>query len=156
MSGAFTMRRARPEDAAAVRRELTAHLDHTGDTLDEEALDHRTAHWENEYEGRAGVLLLVVDEAGEVVGTAAVRVLEPGVAELKRMWLRPTVRGQGLAQELLDKCLDEGRRLGCRTMRLDSQARMAAAVRLYRNNDFREIPTYNDNRRADIGMERTL
>ena len=156
MSGAFTMRRARPEDAAAVRRELAAYLDNIGDTLDAEGLDHDIAHWQDEYDGRAGVLLPVMDEAGEVVGTAAVRVLEPGVAELKRMWLRPTVRGQGLAQELLDKCLDEGRRLGCRTMRLDSQARMAAAVRLYRKNDFREIPTYNDNRRADIWMERTL
>ena len=34
MSGAFTMRRARPEDAAAVRRELTAYLDYIGDALD--------------------------------------------------------------------------------------------------------------------------
>ncbi len=156
MSGAFTMRRARPEDAAAVRRELTAYLDHIGDTLDAEGLDHDIAHWQDEYDGRAGVLLLVVDEAGEVVGTAAVRILESGVAELKRMWLRPVARGRGLAQELLDKCLDEGRRLGCRTMRLDSQVRMAAAVRLYRNNGFREIPIYNDNRRADIWMERVL
>ncbi len=156
MSGAFTMRRARPEDAAAVRRELTAYLDHIGDTLDAEGLDHDIAHWQDEYDGRAGVLLLVVDEAGEVVGTAAVRILESGVAELKRMWLRPVARGRGLAQELLDKCLDEGRRLGCQTMRLDSQTRMAAAVKLYRNNGFREIPIYNDNRRADIWMERAL
>ena len=156
MSGAFTMRRARPEDATAVRRELAAYLDHIGDTLDAEGLDHDIAHWQDEYDGCAGVLLLVIDQTGEVVGTAAVRILESGVAELKRMWLRPTARGRGLVQELLDKCLDEGRRLGCRTMRLDSQARMAAAVRLYRKNDFREIPTYNDNRRADIWMERTL
>jgi GNAT superfamily N-acetyltransferase len=156
MSGAFTMRRARPEDAAAVRRELTAYLDHIGDTLDAEGLDHDIAHWQDEYDGRAGVLLLVVDEAEEVVGTAAVRVLEQGVAELKRMWLRPAARGRGLAQELLDKCLDEGRRLGCRTMRLDSQAKLAAAVKLYRTNGFREIPVYNDNPRADIWMERAL
>jgi len=156
MSGAFTMRRARPEDAAAVRRELTAYLDHIGDTLDAEGLDHDIAHWQDEYDGRTGVLLLVVDEAGEVVGTAAVRVLEPGVAELKRMWLRPAARGRGLAQQLLDKCLDEGRRLGCQTMRLDSQAKLAAAVKLYRANGFREIPIYNDNPRADIWMERLL
>jgi GNAT superfamily N-acetyltransferase len=156
MSGAFTMRRARPEDAAAVRRELAAYLDYIGDALDADGLDHDIAHWQDEYDGRTGVLLLVVDEAGEVVGTAAVRVLEPGVAELKRMWLRPAARGQGLAQPLLDKCLDEGRRLGCQTMRLDSQAKLAAAVKLYRANGFREIPIYNDNPRADIWMEREL
>jgi GNAT superfamily N-acetyltransferase len=156
MSGAFTMRRARPEDAAAVRRELAAYLDYIGDALDADGLDHDIAHWQDEYDGRTGVLLLVLDEAGEVVGTAAVRVLEPGVAELKRMWLRPAARGQGLAQPLLDKCLDEGRRLGCQTMRLDSQAKLAAAVKLYRANGFREIPIYNDNPRADIWMEREL
>ena len=156
MSGAFTMRRARPDDAAAVRRELAAYLDYIGDALDADGLDHDIAHWQDEYDGRTGVLLLVLDEAGEVVGTAAVRVLEPGVAELKRMWLRPAARGRGLAQELLDKCLDEGRRLGCQTMRLDSQAKLAAAVRLYRTNGFREISIYNDNPRADIWMEREL
>lgn len=156
MSGDFTMRRARPEDATAVRRELAAYLDYIGDALDAEGLDHDIAHWQDEYGGRTGVLLLVVDEAGEVVGTAAVRVLEPGVAELKRMWLRPAARGRGLAQQLLDTCLDEGRRLGCQTMRLDSQAKLAAAVTLYRMNGFREIPIYNDNPRADIWMERML
>jgi GNAT superfamily N-acetyltransferase len=156
MSGPFTMRRARPQDAAAVRRELTAYLEYIGDTLDAEGLDHDIAHWEDEYGGRTGVLLLVVDPAGEVVGTAAVRVLAPGVAELKRMWLRPAARGRGLAQELLDRCLDEGRQLGCRTMRLDSQTKLAAAVKLYRGNEFREISAYNDNPRADIWMERAL
>jgi GNAT superfamily N-acetyltransferase len=156
MSGAFTLRRARPEDAGAVRRELAAYLDYIGDAPDADGLDHDIAHWQDEYGGHTGVLLLVADPAGEVVGTAAVRVLEPGVAELKRMWLRPAARGQGLAQQLLDKCLDEGRRLGCQTMRLDSQAKLAAAVKLYRTNGFREIPIYNDNPRADIWMERTL
>src|SRR5438552_18819863 len=111
MSGAFTMRRARPEDAATVRRELTAYLDHIGDTLDAEGLDHDIAHWQDEYDGRAGVLLLVMDEAREVVGTAAVRVLEPGVAEPKRVWLRPTVRRQGLAPALSRQRHVEGREL---------------------------------------------
>ena len=156
MTAGFTIRRARPEDDSAVARELADYLSFIGDTFDPEGLDHDIAHWQEEYGGGQGALLLVQDPAGEVVGTAAVRFLAPGVGELKRMWLRPAVRGRGLAQELLDKCLDEGRRLGCRTMRLDSQAKLAAAVKLYRTNGFREIPFYNDNPRADIWMERAL
>jgi GNAT superfamily N-acetyltransferase len=156
MTGAFTIRRALPEDTAAVGRELAAYLDYIGDTLDPEGLDHDIAHWQEEYDGRTGVLLLVVDPTGEVVGTAAVRVLEAKVAELKRMWLRPAARGQARAQRLLEACLDESRRLGCQMMRLDSQAKLAAAVKLYRANGFREIPPYNDNPRADIWMERAL
>ena len=156
MTAGFTIRRAQPEDHAAVARELAEYLSFIGDTLDPHGLDHDIAHWQEEYDGTSGVLLLVEDSAGLVVGTAAVRVLAPGMGELKRMWLRPTLQGQGLGRRLLDASLAEARRLGCRTLRLDSQTKLEAAVRLYRANGFRDIPRYNDNRRADVWMERTL
>lgn len=156
MTAGFTIRRALPEDHPAVARELADYLSFIGDALDGEGLDHDIAHWQEEYDGRTGVLLLVADPAGEVVGTAAVRLLEPGLGELKRMWLRPSRQGRGLGRRLMDACLDEARRLGCRALRLDTQARMEAAVHLYRAYGFSEIPRYNDNRRADIWMERAL
>jgi ribosomal protein S18 acetylase RimI-like enzyme len=156
MTAGFTIRRALPEDHAAVARELTDYLGFIGDALDPEGLDHDIAHWQEEYDGRTGVLLVVADAAGDVVGTAAVRLLEPGLGELKRMWLRPAWQGRGLGRRLMDACLDEARRLGCRALRLDTQAKMEAAVRLYRAYGFSEIPPYNDNRRADIWMERSL
>ena len=156
MTGDFTIRRALPADHAAVARELTDYIGSIGDALDAEGLDHDISHWQEEYDGRSGVLLLVADPAGEVVGTAAVRLLEPRVGELKRMWLRPSSQGKGLGRRLMDACLDEARRLGCRALRLDTQARMEAAVHLYRASGFSEIPRYNDNRRADIWMERVL
>ena len=156
MTASFTIRRALPEDHASVARELADYLSFIGDALDPEGLDHDIAHWQEEYDGRTGVLLLVADPAGEVVGTAAVRLLEPGVGELKRMWLRPSSQGRGLSRRLMDACLDEARRLGCRALRLDTQARMEAAVHLYRAYGFSEIPRYNDNRRADIWMEREV
>jgi GNAT superfamily N-acetyltransferase len=156
MTTSFTIRRARPEDHPAVARELAEYLGFIGDTLDPEGLDHDIAHWQQEYDGISGVLLLVVDPAGEVVGTAAVRLLEPGMGELKRMWLRPTCQGRGLGRRLLEASLDEARSLGCQRLRLDSQQKLAAAVHLYRVSGFAEIPRYNDNPRADIWMERPL
>jgi ribosomal protein S18 acetylase RimI-like enzyme len=156
MTAGYTIRRARPEDHPAVARELAAYLGFIGDTLDADGLDHDIAHWQREYDGTTGVLLLVVDPAGEVVGTAAVRLLEPGTGELKRMWLRPACQGRGLGRRLMDASLDEARQLGCRALRLDTQANLAAAVRLYRAYGFTDIPRYNDNRRADIWMERPL
>ena len=63
---------------------------------------------------------------------------------------------KGLGRRLLNVCLDEAKRLGCRTLRLDSQTKLEAAVRLYRAHGFTEIPRYNDNPRADIWMERVL
>ena len=156
MTAGFTIRRALPEDHAAVARELADYLSFIGDALDAEGLDHDIVHWQEEYDGRTGVLLVVADAAGEVVGTAAVRLLEPGMGELKRMWLRPSSQGRGLGRRLMDACLDEARRLGFRALRLDTQAEMEAAVHLYRAYGFSEIPRYNDNRRADIWMELVL
>jgi len=156
MTAGFTIRRALAEDHAAVARELADYLSFIGDALDADGLDHDIAHWQEEYDGRMGVLLLVADATGEVVGTAAVRVLEPGLGELKRMWLRPSRQGRGLGRRLMDACLDEARGLGCRALRLDTQAKLEAAVHLYRAYGFSEIPRYNDNHRADIWMERSL
>ena len=156
MTAGFAIRRAGPEDAAAVARELADYLGFIGDTLDATGLDHDIVHWQEVYDGNAGVLLLVVDPAGEVVGTAAVRRLAPAIGELKRMWLRPGCQGRGLGRRLMDACLDEARRLGCRALRLDTQTKLEAAVHLYRAYGFAEIPRYNDNHRADIWMELAL
>lgn len=152
----YRIRRAAPADDAAVRRELAAYIDHIGASLDPEALDHDIARWAEEYDGAAGVLLVVEDPAGAVVGTAAVRVLGPGVGELKRMWIRPGHQGRGLGRRILEACLGEARALGLSRVRLDTQRRMEAARALYAAHGFREIPDYNGNPRAQIWMEAAL
>lgn len=156
-AGDYRVRRAGPADHEGVRRELAAYFAFLGEDLDPDGLDHDVADWQGEYDGVAGVMLVVVDPAGLVVGTAAVRRLAPGVAELKRMWLRPDCRGRGLAPRLMDRCLEEARALGGRVLRLDSERhRLAAAVKLYRRYGFEEIGDYNRNPRADVWMERPL
>ncbi len=155
-AGDYQVRRAAPADHDGVTRELAAYLAFLGEELDPSGLDHDVANWRGEYDGVAGVMLVVVDPAGQVVGTAAVRRLAPGVAELKRMWLRPACRGRGLARRLMDCCLEEARALGGRVLRLDSERRLEAAVRLYRSYGFEEIADYNRNPRADVWMELRL
>ena len=152
----FVIRRVRAGDREAVTRELAAYLAHIGEDLDGDGLDHDIAHWEVEYDGRAGVLLVVESEVGEIVGTAAVRRLDAGVAEIKRMWVRPACQGHGLGRRLMDRCLEEARGLGYRIVRLDSEQKMEAALHLYRSSGFTEIPDYNGNQRAQVWMERTL
>jgi len=155
-AGDYQVRRAAPADQDGVTRELAAYLAFLGEELDPSGLDHDVADWRGEYDGVAGVMLVVVDPAGQVVGTAAVRRLAPGVAELKRMWLRPACRGRGLARRLMDRCLEEARALDGRVLRLDSERRLEAAVRLYRSYGFEEIADYNRNPRADVWMELRL
>lgn len=152
-AGDYQVRRAGPADHDGVTRELAAYLAFLGEDLDPAGLDHDVADWQAEYDGAAGVMLVVVDPGGRVVGTAAVRRLAPGVIELKRMWLRPAHRGRGIAPRLMDRCLEEARVLGGGVLRLDSERRLEAAVRLYRRYGFAEIPDYNRNPRADVWME---
>jgi len=150
------IRVARAADDDAVRRELGAYLVHIGAAFDAGDLDHDIAEWQQEYDGVSGVLLVVEDAAGRVVGTAGVRLLEPGLGEVKRMWVRPEQQGHGLGRRLLLRCVDEARRLGARRLRLDTQRRMEAALGLYRRHGFREIADYNGNPRAQVWMEASI
>ena len=79
------IRRVEARDREAVGRELAAYLAHIEEDLDADGLDHDIAHWEAEYDGGSGVLLVVESPAGEIVGTAGVRRLEPRIGEIKRM-----------------------------------------------------------------------
>ena len=153
---AYIIRRVEGRDRAAVARELAAYLAHIGEDLDGEGLDHDIAHWEREYDGASGVLLVVEDPAGEIVGTAGARSLGPGVGEIKRMWIRPGLQGLGLGRRLLSRCLEEARALGFRVLRLDTERQMAPALHLYRSCGFTEIPDYNGNTRAQVWMELRL
>ncbi len=156
MAEDYQIRRAGPADHAGVVRELAEYFRFLGEEVDPSGLDHDVADWQAEYDGAAGVMLVVVDPTGEMVGTAAVRRLAPEVTELKRMWLRPDHRGRGIAARLMDRVLDEARSLGGRVLRLDSEERLAAAVRLYRRYGFKEIADYNGNPRANVWMERRI
>ena len=152
----YRIRPATGADHVAVARELHAYLAWLGESLDGEGLDKDIANWPRAYDGVRGSLLVVEAPDGEVVGTAAVRVLEPGVGEVKRMWIRPAHQGKGLGRPLMDACLDAARALRCRCLRLDSEDRLAAAVHLYRTYGFKEIADYNGNPRANVWMEREL
>ena len=152
----YRIRHATGADHGAVARELAAYLAFLGETLDGEGLDCDIAQWQSAYDGDTGVLLVVVEPGGEVVGTAAVRRLEPGIGEIKRMWIRPAHQGKGLGRPLMDACLAAARALGFQRLRLDSERKLEAAMHLYRAYGFVEVADYNRNPRAEIWMERAL
>lgn len=100
---------------------------------------------------------LVVRAGGEPLGCGAVRVLEPGVGEIKHMWVHRSLRGQGLGRRLLAACEAAARELGCAVVRLDTDPVLGEAVQLYRAVGYREIERYNENRAScAIFMERSL
>jgi DNA-binding MarR family transcriptional regulator/GNAT superfamily N-acetyltransferase len=100
--------------------------------------------------------ILVARLFGDPVGCGAIRTLEPGVGEIKRMWISPQVRGLGVGRRLLAELEQVAIGRKVRTLRLDTNGSLAEALRLYRASGYGEIARYNDNPYAQHWFEKTL
>ena len=96
----------------------------------------------------AGRLLLAIQEgrldSDQAVGCAALRKLDEEICEMKRLFVRPALRGKGIARELVHSLITEARAIGYKTMVLDTLPSMQQAHQLYRTLGFREIPSYQN------------
>jgi len=104
------------------------------------SFDDEVAGLPGEYAPPKGTLLLAT-VVGQPVGCVALRPFpRESTCEMKRLYVRPAFRGGKLGQQLSERLLEEARRLGYSSMRLDSYAAlMQSAVRLYRKLGFREV-----------------
>lgn len=85
--------------------------------------------------GRAGFWVMQ-DEGGTIVGTVAIRPKEHTTCELKRLYLRPNLRGSGFGQALFEHAEAFARSAGYERIWLDSSRRFDRAHRLYERNGF--------------------
>lgn len=76
------------------------------------------------------------------VGCAALRPIELHIAEVRRMYVRPTFRRHGLARLLLEELEARAAVFGFRTLRLETGNRQPEAIALYESAGFRRIPPY--------------
>jgi ribosomal protein S18 acetylase RimI-like enzyme len=95
-----------------------------------------------EYSDPSKALFVVEDPTGTLVGVAALRTIEPGIAEVKRMYVAPEARGRHVGSRLLDHLLAEAGHMGASTVRLDTARFMTDAQRLYRSRGFAERTPY--------------
>jgi ribosomal protein S18 acetylase RimI-like enzyme len=87
-------------------------------------------------------IIYIIETATKVVGMGALRALGNGVGEIKRMYIRPRDRGQGLGKKLLQKLIGKAREFGYTTLRLDTADFMTVAQHIYRAAGFTEIDEY--------------
>lgn len=88
--------------------------------------------------------LLLAQRGNQAAGCIALRKIESGVCEMKRLYVRPDYRGSGLGLSLVERLIAEARVLGYERMRLDTIASaMRTAIALYRRVGFVEIAPYS-------------
>jgi putative acetyltransferase len=140
------------EDIGQARRLIRAYADWLAVDLCFQGFERELSALPGAYGPPAGRLLLA--RAGDdAVGCVGLRPLEPGICEMKRLWVEPGFSGAGIGRRLAETVIQAAREIGYSHMRLDTiPERMPAAQQLYRSLGFREIPAYYDNPLPGVTM----
>jgi putative acetyltransferase len=83
---------------------------------------------------------------GRAVGCGAIQTIDADTAELKRMYVRPAYRGQGISRQLLAGLEELAYLSGHTVLRLETGGYLPAALRLYASSGYGEIPAYGEYR----------
>lgn len=134
-----------PNDIAQARELFLEYAKSLGFSLCFQNFDKELAELPGDYAPPEGRLLLAANDA-QLAGCVALHQLSNDICEMKRLYLRPAFRGEGLGRVLANRIITEARQIGYRRMRLDTvEPVMADAVRMYRKIGFKEIAPYCTN-----------
>ena len=103
-----------------------------------------------------GGAFLVLYDGARAMACGGVKRLDEEACEIKRMYVVPDARGQGVARALLAALEDEARRLGYAIARLDTGPHQPHAQRLYERSGYRPIGNFNANPFASFWGEKRL
>jgi len=139
-----------PEHIEAARTLFKEYAASLGFSLCFQSFDKELAELPGSYAPPRGRLILALERAPvagpKYAGCVALHPLGDGICEMKRLFVRPGFRGRGVGQQLIAAIIAAGRELGYASMRLDTvPGVMDAAIKMYRQTGFREIPPYTHN-----------
>ena len=110
-----------------------------------QGFDSEVAELPGKYAEPDGRFLLAYSD-DKLAGCIAMRKLEEGVCEMKRLFVRDGVSRSKIGLQLIEKLIDEARKEKYKTIRLDTfPPKMAKAVSLYQAHGFHPISPYYDN-----------
>ena len=84
----------------------------------------------------------ILQVSKSIIGMGALRKIEYGIGEIKRMYIQPKYRGSGYGKKLLAQLLEKAKEFGFSSVRLDTGEFMTAAHRVYRLAGFQERERY--------------
>jgi carbonic anhydrase len=131
----------RSSEVEQVRALVLEYAEALGLDLGFQDFEREMREFPGEYTPPEGCLLLATN-GEESAGCAGLRPLEPGICEMKRLYVRPRYRGMGMGEQLARSVITEARSLGYSAMRLDTLPAMQAAIGMYRELGFQPIAPY--------------
>jgi DNA-binding MarR family transcriptional regulator/GNAT superfamily N-acetyltransferase len=99
---------------------------------------------------------LVARIDGAIAGCGALKRIDTGIAEIKRMWTAPGMRGRGVARRVLQTLESIARESGVGTLRLETNRALTEAQALYRQQGYAEVPAFNAEPYAHHWFEKRL
>jgi len=107
------------------------------------SFDAELADIANLYARKGNTKLIAISEpGGEIVGCIASQELEPGITEMKRLYVVPEHRSKKLGRILVEKIMTIAEENGYHKIQLDTMPEMKSAQQLYDRLGFRVIQPY--------------
>ncbi|MCP8968598.1 GNAT family N-acetyltransferase [Ectobacillus ponti] len=128
------------EQLSEVREIFAEYTASLGINLDFQGVEAELAALPGKYAPPEGAIFLAIDQ--ETAGCVALRKLEEGVGEIKRLYVRPHFKGRGLGRQLMSLIIRKAPELGYTKLRLDTLPSMKEAVSLYTSLGFNRIAPY--------------
>jgi putative acetyltransferase len=133
-----------PDDRAIVEALFREYVASLAEDISFQHVDEELTTLPGKYARPTGAVL-IARAGADAAGAVGYRMIEPGVAEMKRLYVRPAFRGSGLGRELASELIEDARAQGYRTMLLDTLASMSEARALYRDLGFVPVAPYYAN-----------
>ncbi len=133
-----------PELIGQARSLFQEYADYLGIDLCFQDFQEELAGLPGGYAPPDGRLFLALDD-GELAGCIALHAHTPGVAEMKRLYVKPGHRGKHVGRLLAQRAIDDARKIGYTSMKLDTLKTLEEAYTLYQSLGFKECAPYRYN-----------
>lgn len=111
--------------------------------LDIQNYDEEIDHLEKKYGPPAGRLYIAYADS-QAAGCIGMRRINDENCEMKRLYVKPEFRENGLGRTLIDRIISDAKEEGYRHILLDTLPFLESALRLYKTYGFYETGSYND------------
>jgi len=148
---ALQIRSATNADAPAIRALVAEVLHEYGLDHDPSGTDADLADIETNYLAAGGMFEVVVDpdHGDQIVGTVGMYPHGAYICELRKMYLRPQVRGRGVGRQLMERALAFAKEHGFWRLELETANVLREALSLYRKYGFRPVTSDQLSERCD-------